>query len=142
MCGPITAAKTSISRGVGRNRTKSETEVNQKWTRSDLHLYLYQVEDEDAYDEEIDTLKFRLVLRPETEANNILSTSPIPPVSAVSTGVPGSQAGGAEAGMDPTIPLHRLMIQTVGGRSCSQVCFALLLVSFLFIISIESLGSF
>ncbi|CAN0288467.1 unnamed protein product [Ascophyllum nodosum] len=82
----------------------------------------YEVEDEDAYDEEVDTLKFRLVLRPETEANNQISSAS-PPQSApgASLGVAGGQPDGAGAGTDPAIPMHRLMIQTVGGRSCSQV---------------------
>lgn len=70
----------------------------------------YEVEDEDAFDEETDTLKFRLVLRPETEENNQASSAQGPTSAAVA----GPGEGGA-------LPLHRLMIQTVGGRSCSQV---------------------
>ncbi|CAM9188744.1 unnamed protein product, partial [Hapterophycus canaliculatus] len=69
----------------------------------------YEVEDEDAFDEEIDTLKFRLVLRPETDENN----------EASSEVEPAAPADGASA--RSALPLHRLMIQTVGGRSCSQV---------------------
>ena len=80
------------------------------------------MEDEDAYDEEVDTLKFRLVLRPETDANNqISSASPPQSTPGASLGVAGGQPDGAGAGTDPAIPMHRLMIQTVGGRSCSQV---------------------
>lgn len=72
-----------------------------------------QVEDEDAFDEEIDTLKFRLVLRPETDENNeasVDSASPVPGTASKASSLPTS-----------ALPLHRLMIQTVGGRSCSQV---------------------
>lgn len=70
------------------------------------------MEDEDAFDEEIDALKFRLVLRPETDENNQVSVDAAPP--APGTATPGA-ASAASA-----LPLHRLMIQTVGGRSCSQ----------------------
>ncbi|CAM9196988.1 unnamed protein product, partial [Scytosiphon promiscuus] len=70
----------------------------------------YEVEDEDAFDEEIDTLKFRLVLRPETDENNEASSELAPTAPA-----------GDGAGAPSALPLHRLMIQTVGGRSCSQV---------------------
>lgn len=76
----------------------------------DFCAVLCQVEDEDAFDEETDTLKFRLVLRPETEENNQASSAQGPTSAAVA----GPGEGGA-------LPLHRLMIQTVGGRSCSQV---------------------
>lgn len=79
-----------------------------------------QVEDEDAMDEEIDTLKFRLVLRPETEENNNVSGSQ--PSSAESAAPLESKNGpGEDVGSTSALPLHRLMIQTVGGRSCSQV---------------------
>lgn len=82
------------------------------------------MEDEDAFDEEVDTLKFRLVLRPETDENNQAS-APQPQADGVAgqrvaveaAAVP--ESGSAE---NPSaLPLHRLMIQTVGGRSCSQV---------------------
>ncbi|CAM9226310.1 unnamed protein product [Ectocarpus sp. 6 AP-2014] len=75
---------------------------------------------EDAFDEEVDTLKFRLVLRPETAQNNEAS------VDAASPAVRGTAAAAAEnpaasSSSGSALPLHRLMIQTVGGRSCSQV---------------------
>ncbi|CAB1108097.1 unnamed protein product [Ectocarpus sp. CCAP 1310/34] len=72
---------------------------------------------EDAFDDEVDTLKFRLVLRPETVENNEASVdaaSPVPRTAAAE--IPAASSGSASA-----LPLHRLMIQTVGGRSCSQV---------------------
>lgn len=72
-----------------------------------------KVEDDDAFDEETDTLKFRLVLRPETDENNRASSADAP------AGGGAEAAAGAAEGGSP--PLHRLMIQTVGGRSCSQV---------------------
>lgn len=83
-----------------------------------------QVEDEDAFDEEVDTLKFRLVLRPETEENNQASSAsdPSPAFSEADPSRNGSgSAEVAGAGEGGALPLHRLMIQTVGGRSCSQV---------------------
>lgn len=81
-----------------------------------------QVEDDDAFDEEIDTLKFRLVLRPETDENNeasVDSTSPVPGASEINSASSVSTSTSTSA--PSALPLHRLMIQTVGGRSCSQV---------------------
>ncbi|CAN0084845.1 unnamed protein product, partial [Laminaria digitata] len=81
----------------------------------------YEVEDEDAFDEETDTLKFKLVLRPETDANNNEAQSA--PSLPEATGGAGGGVGGGRGGegTGSVLPLHRLMIQTVGGRSCSQV---------------------
>lgn len=80
----------------------------------------------DSFDEEIDTLKFRLVLRPETDANNEASSASPPPLTQNASGFALGGAGGdvEEKGGERTnsaLRLHRLMIQTVGGRSCSQV---------------------
>lgn len=85
-----------------------------------------QVEDEDAFDEEIDTLKFRLVLRPETDENNEASVDPaslVPGAAGINNNAPsGTPTSTSTSGSAPSaLPLHRLMIQTVGGRSCSQV---------------------
>ncbi|CAM9141456.1 unnamed protein product [Ectocarpus sp. 12 AP-2014] len=76
--------------------------------------YEASVEDEDAFDDEVDTLKFRLVLRPETVENNEASVGAVPRTAAAENPAASSGSGSA-------LPLHRLMIQTVGGRSCSQV---------------------
>lgn len=97
------------------------------------------MEDEDAFDEEIDTLKFRLVLRPETtidgptnDSDGGNSATPHSNQNASSSGgAVGASVGVGSAaptsvGGGAGIPLHRLMVQTVGGRSCSQVRFHLL----------------
>eukprot|EP00903_Cladosiphon_okamuranus_P021241 g19514.t1 len=97
-------------------------------TRSTMVKIEYEVEDEDAFDEEIDTLKFRLVLRPETAGNNEASVdagappprTAAPPTAAFAAAAAG-MGGKDGGGYGSALPLHRLMIQTVGGRSCSQV---------------------
>lgn len=89
-----------------------------------------KVEDEDAFDDEVDTLKFRLVLRPETDENNEASVdtaSPVPGTVVAENAAASSSSGSA-------LPLHRLMIQTVGGRTCSQVRGSLLLLSFVVVV--------
>eukprot|EP00752_Nemacystus_decipiens_P002170 g2066.t1 len=96
-------------------------------TSSTMVKIQYEVEDEDAFDEEVDTLKLRLVLRPETDKDRSVSVdtaaaapgpSAAPPATSGEGDAPtGLGAGGAGS----ALPLHRLMIQTVGGRSCNQV---------------------